>query len=352
MDSGLETALILEDDVDFDIRVRTKQAPLTQAAIRDLVSRPQPNTSRSEASSKSPSSLTQQARRPSSFNPKKYPYGHTTSWDLLYLGTCGDYLNGLGDGLGVGHHHPINLTTIPHIAVHDSTIPRRYDLHPFTASLFTSLDIPEHHRLVHESRWPLCTFGYALTRASATTLLTTLAPPHEPNWEGARAYDVAILKACRENLKPVLTGNPEIDAGIVEPRSAEGGLRCVSIQPELFHHMEGSSMIAGVEEAEGAEVFRPPVDVAAYEQVLWRRESANIGCGFWDGELLFRDEAKGNQAVKDADGDQTARERAMDDGDWKRLRERRRDVDRGICAKKRVIEAEEEAKRQGKGKAA
>ncbi|KAI9659311.1 MAG: hypothetical protein M1821_001569 [Bathelium mastoideum] len=350
MDSGLETALIMEDDVDFDVRIRTKQAPITQAAVRDLVSRPQPNTSRPVSSSRSPSSFTQQTRRLPYFNPKKYPYGPTTSWDLLYLGTCGDYLNGLGDGLGVGHHHPINLTTIPHIATFDPTIPPRYDLHPFTASLLTALDIPAQHRLVHESRWPLCTFGYALTRASAHRLLTTLAPPREPAWEGTRAYDVAILKACRENLKPELTGDPAIDANIAEPRDPEGGLRCVSVQPELFHHMEGSSMIAGIEEAGGAEVFRPPVDVAAFEQVGWRKESANIGCGFWDGELLFRDEAKGTQAVKDAGGDETARERAMDEGDWRRLRDRRRDLEKGICAKKRVMEAEEESRKKGKGR--
>ncbi|KAF2233531.1 glycosyltransferase family 25 protein [Viridothelium virens] len=350
MDSGLETALILEDDVDFDINIRTKQAPITQAAIRELVSRPQPNTSRSEASSssKSPTSSTQQARRPSHSNPKKYPYGSPAAWDLLYLGTCGDYLNSLGDGLGVGHHHPINLTSIPHLAVSDPTIPRRYDLHPFTASLLTSLNVPEQHRLIHESRWPLCTFGYALTRASASLLLSTLAPAREPAWEGTRAYDVAILKACRESLKQPLTGDPAIDANNPDPRTGPG-LRCVSVQPELFHHMEGSSMIAGVEEAGGAEVFRPPVDVAAWEQIWWRRESANIGCGFWDGELLFRDEQKGNEGAAQAGGHE-GREKAMDEGDWRRLAERRRDVEKGKCAKKRVIEAEEEARKRGKGR--
>ena len=35
--SGLETALILEDDVDFDIRLRSLQVPLAQFASRQLL---------------------------------------------------------------------------------------------------------------------------------------------------------------------------------------------------------------------------------------------------------------------------------------------------------------------------
>ncbi|KAI9706801.1 MAG: hypothetical protein M1820_004772 [Bogoriella megaspora] len=333
LDSGLETALILEDDIDFDVNIRTKQAPITQAAIRELISRPQPNTSSTHRYA----------------SPKKYPWGHTTAWDLLYLGHCGDYLNSLEDGLGVGHHHPSNLTMIPNVQAPDSTVPKRFDLHPFTASLLSALDVPEGSRLVHESRWPLCTFGYALTRASASLLVSTLAPPREPSWEGTRAYDVAILKACRENLKQPLTGNPDIDATIENPRT-NPSLRCVSVQPELFHHMEGSSLIASVEEAQGAEVFRPPVDVAGWEQVWWRRESANINCGFWDGELLFRDEKKGDAGPGEGFQGTIAqgREMAMDDGDWKRLADRRKDVAKGRCAKKRIMEAEEAQKKKVK----
>jgi hypothetical protein len=311
----------MEDDVDFDMNIRTKQAPIVQAAIRELVSRPQPNGSQTTSS----------FRR----NPKKYPYGPTSAWDLLYLGHCGDYLNSLGDGLGVGHHHPTNLTTMPHVLSHDDTVPRKHDLHPFTASLLTALDVPDRTRLIHESRFPLCTFGYALTKTSAKILVETLAPPKEPTFEGTRAYDVAILKACRESLKQPLTGNPDIDSQNPDPRG-NAFFRCVSVQPELFHHMEGSSLIAGVEEAGGNEVFRPPVDVAGWEQVWWRRESANIGCGFWDGELLFRDEGKGG-------------EKAMDDGDWRRLRDRRKDVDKARCNKQRVREAEEAEKKRKKG---
>jgi hypothetical protein len=46
--------------------------------------------------------------------------------------------------------------------------------------------------------------------------------------------------------------------------------------------MEGESLIAG---EETDPVPRPPVDAAGLEQVKWRKETSNIGCGFWSGEF-------------------------------------------------------------------
>ena len=52
--------------------------------------------------------------------------------------------------------------------------------------------------------------------------------------------------------------------------------------------MEGQSMIAHVEETvDHKQVFRPPVDVAGQEQVFWRWETSNIGCGFWSGHFYY-----------------------------------------------------------------
>ncbi|GAB7362866.1 hypothetical protein MBLNU230_g3168t1 [Neophaeotheca triangularis] len=242
LESGLETALIFEDDVDWDIRLRTLSIPLAQKAARSL------------------------ATTSHLLDKSKYPWGTPTiDWDLLYLGHCGDYLNPLAEGVGVGHHHPNNLTSIPHALFPDPSLPDRTDLHPFTASLLTALDVPPHNRVLHKSRFPLCSFGYAITRRTAQALLTTVAPPHEDPSIGLIAYDAAILSGCRDAVLP----------------------KCFTLQPELFHHMEGESMIAGVEVASGHEVHRPPVDQAGLEQVAWRRETSNVGCGFWSGEFWF-----------------------------------------------------------------
>jgi hypothetical protein len=140
-------------------------------------------------------------------------------------------------------------------------MPARADLHPFTASLFDAFRLPEHTRAFHRSKFPLCTFGYAVTRPTAERLLTDLAPASNPS---VGAYDVAILKACRER-----------------------GLRCWSLNPELFHHIPGDSQIAQVAAEAGHRVGIPPVDAAGAEQTRARNETSNIRCGFWGGAFAF-----------------------------------------------------------------
>lgn len=232
--SGQETALIFEDDIDWDIRLKTVQVPLAQRAARSL--------------SKS-----------TSLDSTLYPWGTPKDWDLLYLGHCGDYLNMLTKGVGVGHHHPSDLEALRHVLYNDPSMPNQTDLHPFTASFLTALTIPEQTRVLHRSVWPLCTFGYAITRHTAERLLKDLAPAKENIHKHITAYDAAILTACRDNH-----------------------ILCYTLQPELFHHMEGESLIAG-EEVDP--VPRPPVDEAGLEQVKYRKETSNIGCGFWSGEF-------------------------------------------------------------------
>ena len=243
--SGLETALIFEDDVDWDVRLRTQQIPRAQQAARSL------STSYSSAS--------------------QYPWGAPSDWDLFYLGHCGDYFNDLNDGVGVGHHHPSHLEAIPHAVFEDPTMPYMTDIHPFTASLFTALRVPEQHRILHASQWPLCSFGYAVTRAAAQKILAIVAPEKEDITRDLIAYDAALLSGCRDKGVP-------------------WSIKCYTIQPELFHHMEGKSIIALQEETKDHHVFRPPVDVKGLEQVEYRHETSNIGCGFWSGEFYYLDD--------------------------------------------------------------
>ena len=230
--SGLETALILEDDVDWDIRLRTLQTPLAAAGIRSLL--------------------------PPADD--EYYWGHPDDWELMYVGHCGDYFTTLDEPVGVGVVHPVNLSAIPHTLVADETLPEMTDLHPFTASLFTAFKIPEKTRLVHKSVSPLCTFGYAVTRASARRLVDELAPVQGQQGKIEPAYDVAILNACRDK-----------------------GLRCYTVNPELFHHMEGQSLIDGMD----GRKYRPPVDQAGVKQVYWRGETTNINCGFWSKDFRW-----------------------------------------------------------------
>lgn len=232
--SGKETALFIEDDVDWDIRLKTQQVPLTAAAQRSILPRAS----------------------------KKQYWGSPNDWDLLYLGHCGDYFTTVDSmHVGVGVVHPSDLDDIPHAIYNDPTLPEPSDLHPFTAALLTAFNLPSKTRIVHKSRWPLCTFGYAVTRSMAAQILDEIAPPIEGPTQHTHAYDIAILEACRDK-----------------------GFRCFTVNPELFHHMEGTSMINGEAENKAA---RPPTDRVGMSQVEWRNETSNIGCGFWSKDFRW-----------------------------------------------------------------
>lgn len=84
LSSGLETALILEDDVDWDQRLRSFQIPRA-ASFRFLF-----NTTTATATS------------PSSPSSSSYYYGSPSDWNILYLGHF-DRWAWPGQSSGVGY---------------------------------------------------------------------------------------------------------------------------------------------------------------------------------------------------------------------------------------------------------
>ncbi|KAH7068207.1 hypothetical protein BKA63DRAFT_109415 [Paraphoma chrysanthemicola] len=273
LDSGLETALILEDDVDWDIRLRSAQIPLAASAVRQLLP-PQ-----------------------RSFHPfANYGSNHTQywgdhgAWDLLYLGHCGDYFE-IVDENGPKLNDHYNMSTMPHRMYTDPTLPPPSDLHRFTRTLFEKLGVPAYSRVVHRSKFPLCSFGYAITRPAAERLLEDLAPPKlKP--KGPRAFDVALMHACRKGKNTPsptpLQGNPNPHPNPeLRHRYASPGLRCWTLNSELFHHMPGQSLVDEIGEKSGEGPGIPPVDLAGQAQVMYRNETTNIDCGFWSGAFAF-----------------------------------------------------------------
>jgi hypothetical protein len=178
-----ETALVLEDDTDFDISIRTTQIPLLAAAVRSLF-----NSSSS-----------------SSYSPSEY-WAPTAHWDILYPGHCDNLLS------------PSAYLGQPHIAYHNPSAPSPQQLHSDTALFLYSLNIPSKTRFLHRAYWPFCTFAYAVNRRSAEIIVGEM--DKEPD-DGVSAYDVALLTACRDR-----------------------GWKCWSVAPEFFRHSQGVSEIA------------------------------------------------------------------------------------------------------------
>lgn len=181
LDSGLDTALILEDDVDWDIHLRTIQVPLASENLRSLLD-----------------------------SDRSY-WSDLSKWEILYLGHCGDFFDA------------DKFDDLQHRVYQDDTLLPHRRMHSHTKDFLDKLGLEEGQRIIHRSKWPLCTFGYAVTRASAHRILNDLAAKETEG--GCEAFDVRILEACRD-----------LD------------YQCYSANPELFHHISAPSEIADVNE--------------------------------------------------------------------------------------------------------
>jgi len=212
-----ETALIIEDDVDWDIHIRSHQIPLTARAFHALLSRDVPPE-------KAPP-------RPSTSNfwpPTKF-------WELLYLGHCGDFFTAK------------NLSGLKHTMFPDPTMSAPKGLHVDTQKFLRPLPVPPKHRMVHKSVFPLCSFAYAVSRATARKILRDLS--HEVD-AGTMAYDVRILEACKAL-----------------------GWDCWSVNPELFHHVDDTRSIIRVASSK-------PMPVVDDQTIKARaRGTPNVPCG-------------------------------------------------------------------------
>lgn len=207
-----DTALIMEDDVDWDTRLRTQQIPHTAYAIRELL------------------------------NSHTGYYGNTDLWDIIWLGHCGDYFNASkGSEISV-----IKSYT-------DTAMPDLEGLHPWTRGFLEGIGADQNQqRLVHASVQPLCTFAYAITRKAAERVLNELAvrePSRGPD-HPCKAYDVRLLEGCRDE-----------------------GMRCISVNPELFHHSGLGSEIALVSEGKSVEEG----DTSSQERLV-ESSTTNIRC--------------------------------------------------------------------------
>ncbi|KAJ4993498.1 glycosyltransferase family 25-like protein [Stagonosporopsis vannaccii] len=218
LDTGMETALIVEDDVGFDLAIRTVQIPLLASSLRSLLSTASPP-------------------------PSTAYWPHPSTWDLLYPGHCDDALPS-----------PSNpLLSHPHLTYPDPTTPSTSLLHPDTAHFLHALRVPPGTRLLHRALAPFCTFAYAVMRASAARTVGEYATPKE----GASAFDVQLLLGCREEM------------------------RCFSVAPEVFHHGDDASEIAGVDgfEVGGRRSGKGPWNVrcGARHGWLWVEEGDERG---------------------------------------------------------------------------
>ncbi|KAI9799162.1 MAG: hypothetical protein M1833_004202 [Piccolia ochrophora] len=146
LDNDISTALILEDDVDWDVRLKSQLINFARGArfIR--------NTPESA--------------------PTLSPYGD--DWDVLWLGHCGE-------------HFPANdsrrfvISGDPSVPAYQNTYQPENDMQKES--------FPEHTRIVHTSDAPICTFAYAVSRRGAQKIMYALSVAKlEGNFDNALAW--------------------------------------------------------------------------------------------------------------------------------------------------------------------
>ena len=162
--SDLDTAMIMEDDVDWDLAIR-EQMSLLSDAVRNF-SQVDPN------------------------DPA--PYGR--SWDILWPGHCGE----------------LTRDSTVRLEFNDTTSGRPKPLDSYTGfSEFAinnakGANITTGYRAVQMAVFPVCSFAYALNRENAQKVLT---------WAGRgqdEAFDVVLNRGCREGHLNCITVNPEL----------------------------------------------------------------------------------------------------------------------------------------------
>ncbi|KAI1847717.1 hypothetical protein JX266_006212 [Neoarthrinium moseri] len=201
VEDDLESALIMEDDMDWDVRLKPQLERVAQGARALLGSKSNPAS----------------------------PYGD--DWDILWLGHCGEVFPEL---LDENKGKPADDKGIKYmqrkfVIEKDATVPpldKVTGLIDFKAS-------PEHTRWVHITGAPICTFAYALSQKGARKVLFDLSVDHLNG-----PFDNSLAWLCRRAVSSV--GAPEEKAG-------DRGLdtKCLSVTPPIFFHHKAKGMMSG-----------------------------------------------------------------------------------------------------------
>ncbi|KAI1415504.1 glycosyltransferase family 25 protein [Hypoxylon sp. FL1857] len=205
---NLTTALILEDDVDWDVRIRHQLkdfALSTRALIQPITGTPGLYV---DSTYPSPSSQSSGILPDIPFNglpstdpPKLSPYGD--GWDLFWVGHC-------------GMHFPFdNNPTLPKgrvIHFGDETVAGKRHLWTFNDPFTLKDKYPEHTRAVHHVQEGVCSLGYAISQAGARKLLYEVGLK-----DVADAFDILLRFFC-------------------EGAKGRKHHNCLTVQPALFHH--------------------------------------------------------------------------------------------------------------------
>ncbi|KAK0650313.1 hypothetical protein DIS24_g6964 [Lasiodiplodia hormozganensis] len=216
VEQNITTALILEDDADWDLRIKSQLRDFARAS-RMLV-QPLPGTTDQflDPTYPSPAAGARAANFMLSDNvttrPTTSPYGDIDRWDVLWLGHC---------GVRFPHASDRNAPLGRVVLANDSTVPEPQHLDQLFGSDELQREYAAHTRVVSRVRVGTCTLGYGLSQPGARRLLHELGVHRMTD-----NTDMMFRSICDG-----VDGFP---------------LRtCLTVQPQLFqHHRPAGSKLA------------------------------------------------------------------------------------------------------------
>lgn len=200
--------MILEDDVDWDVRIRRQLrdfALSAHALIQPLQGSPgsYADPTYPRPSDGSPRTVPDMPfdGLPATIPPRSSPYGD--GWDVLWLGHCGMQFPSEDDMA-----RPVGRV----VQHNDATVPEKKHLWGLNTPFTLHDRYPDHTRAVHHVQEGVCTLGYAVSQRGAQRLL------YDVGLKGVTdAFDILLRFFC-------------------EGTQGRSKHNCLTTQPGLFQH--------------------------------------------------------------------------------------------------------------------
>jgi GR25 family glycosyltransferase involved in LPS biosynthesis len=216
---NLSSVLILEDDADWDIRLKDQlrdlalaSHALTQPLAQNPSSYADPTYPTPKDKSAVPDADFNFESLPATVPPKHSPYGD--NWDFMWVGHC-------------GMNFPTANTPSPEkipkgrVVKHDLTVPQKHYLGTVSNPYDLKDQYPDHTRVVSHVAGGICSLGYAVTQAGARRLLHDIGL-----FNVDTPYDILLRQFC-------------------EGSEGRNYHNCLAVQPALFkHHRPAGNMAA------------------------------------------------------------------------------------------------------------
>lgn len=206
VEQNISSALIMEDDVDWDLRIKPQLQEFAKAS-RYLL-QPIPGTKNEHYDTTNPRRSSDEQGRDLTLEgtvtlPTTSPYGDLDRWDVLWLGHCGvRFAEPSDEGVPLGRV----------LMQNDETVPERQHLKEEWGSAAAYEQYPQHTRIVHTPVRAACTLAYALSLPAARRLLYEFGVKTLDH-----SFDMLLRHACQGTHGRKLR-------------------TCLTVQPQLFQH--------------------------------------------------------------------------------------------------------------------